>query len=427
MSCVTIASSLLLLPFASCVFWSLSCFILHHDDGMHEDYDVVVGSMKLRSYHLIYLFACIIKSSTPLICNTMTSTTKRPSLASARSLHANADQDGNESNDVMLRSECHCGQVTLDISLPKDDISNEHLKVWSCHCPSCRKYHTAAHVSYLQLPKDRISISNQKMIGKYISSCQSLEETSKVVERWFCRDCSSKLLSVVSSDTNANDEMRRKQEQSNYCLVNLGPINPDTIPQSYSHLWKEQLKQIENNLHSSEEESSTCRWAGVLPSNTDLISYSARRRIRLSNAKIWSGGCECGACRYEISLTRLTQLQHCYCNLCRKLSGSPYSTWLPIDKERFQWEQPNSVTLVRTTPVVQRHICNRCRGVMTIVYDEQPNLIWPCAGGLDDVTLPESSDEMGKLLSRVCHICCRHLPPWMDLPEDGMEKLPDAC
>jgi hypothetical protein len=41
--------------------------------------------------------------------------------------------------------------------------------------------------------------------------------------------------------------------------------------------------------------------------------------------------------------------------------------------------------------------------------------------------LPECSYEMGKLLSRVCHICCNHLPPWMDLPEDGMEKLPDVC
>jgi len=157
------------------------------------------------------------------------------------------------------------------------------------------------------------------------------------------------------------------------------------------------------------------------------MSYSARRRMQLPDAKMWSGSCECGACKYEITLKRLTQLQHCYCNLCRKLSGSPYSTWLPVDKEHFQWKQSDAVTLVRTTPVGQRHICSKCHGVLTIVYDEQPDLIWPCAGGLDDATLPDSSGEMGTLLSRVCHICCRHLPPWIDLPEDDTEKLPDAC
>ena len=233
------------------------------------------------------------------------------------------------------------------------------------------------------------------------------------------------LLSVIST-TDAN-AFENAQQQSNEYLINLGPINADTIPQTQSYRWKQQLKQIENNLHSSEESSSrSCRWAGVLPSNTE-ISYSARRKMQLSTAKMWSGGCECGACTYEITLTRLTQLQHCYCNMCRKLSGSPYSTWFPVDKTQFKWRQSDSITLARTTPFGQRHICKKCRGVMTIVYDEQPNLVWPCAGGLDDATLPDSSDEMGLLLSRVCHICCRNLPPWIELPEDGTERLMDAC
>ena len=386
--------------------------------------------MKLCSYHFIFLFAsCSIRSSAPLMCTTlMTSTNKIASLtsASARSLHATANHDGNE-NNIILQSECHCGKVVLDITLPREcNVDHEHVKVWNCHCYSCRRYHTASHVSYLQVPRGQISINSPKMLGKYTSSCSSLDEgTDKVMERWYCTECSSKLLSVVSTTITKNDE-KSEQEQSNDCLVNLGPINSDTIPQAHSRRWKEQLKQIENNLHSSQEESPSCRWAGVLPSNTEM-SYSARRRMQLPDAKMWSGSCECGASKYEISLTRLTQLQHCYCNLCRKLSGSPYSTWLPVDKEHFQWKQSDAVTLVRTTPVGQRHICSKCRGVLTIVYDDQPNLIWPCAGGLDDASLPDSSGEMGTLLSRVCHICCRHLPPWIDLPEDDTEKLPDAC
>ncbi len=394
--------------------------------------------MKLSNYHFIFLlFASIRSLSTPLLCSTTMITTNK-----SRSLHAtcSANQDGNESS-ILIQSKCHCGKVLLDISLPKEynvDVDDD-AKVWNCHCHSCRKYHTAAHVSYLQVPKDQVQVvlsnGNPKLIGKYISSCSSYSSskdgnTDTVMERWYCTECSSKLLSIVSTNTTTNNEIIDSvQEQSNEYLINLGPIDSDTIPQTHTHRWKEQLKQIENNLHSSPIESSSCpcRWNGVLPSNTETTSYSARRRIQLPTAKIWSGGCECGACRYEITLTRLTQLQHCYCNLCRKLSGSPFSTWLPVDKKHFRWKQSNSVTLVRTTPFGQRHICNKCRGIMTIVYDEQPNLIWPCAGGLDDATLPDSSDEMGSLLSRVCHICCRNLPPWIELPEDGTEKLPDAC
>ena len=382
--------------------------------------------MKLCSYQFIFfVFVSIIKLSTPLLCKLMTN--HRPSSLMMSSLQ---NHDGSNGSSILLQSECHCGKVVVDISLPREySFDDDNVKVWNCHCYSCRKYHTASYVSYLQIPKDRVSINNQGTIGKYISSCSflstSADDTNKVMERWYCTECSTKLLSVIICTTDAN-AFENAQEQSNEYLINLGPINSDTIPQTQSDRWKQQLKQIENNLHSSEDSSCSCRWAGVLPSNTD-ISYSARRKMRLSTAKNWSGGCKCGDCKYEIALTRLTQLQHCYCNMCRKLSGSPYSTWFPVDKTQFKWRQSDSVTLVPTTPFGQRHICKKCRGVMTIIYDEQPNLVWPCAGGLDDATLPDSSDEMGLLLSRVCHICCRNLPQWIDLPEDGTERLMDAC
>ena len=110
-------------------------------------------------------------------------------------------------------------------------------------------------------------------------------------------------------------------------------------------------------------------------------------------------------------------------------------TWIPVHKCDFAWkkQQSSSVTddavvrLVRTTQFGSRHICSRCRGVLTIVYDSQLDLVWPCAGGTDNVSLPESSDKMGTFLKRVCHICCRHVPSWLHLPDDGMERIADAC
>ena len=394
------------------------------------------------------------------------SSQSQPAVSSVFAAHAtgaqkeDADEDSNNNCNV-IQSQCQCGKVTINISL-----SPNNNKVWNCHCPSCRKYHTSAYVSYLQIPRDQLSISRivannendngnddeddddkhvkeSMMIGRYTSSpCQTLLEeadnnnsnSNKVMERWYCTNCSSKLISVIvirssSSTASAHNNDNNNTEE---CLVNLGSLNQNTIPKSYSNRWKEQLKKIESNLVKQHEGQypSSCRWAGVLPSsNYDSVSYSARRRIRLSTTSIWLGGCDCGACRYKISLTRLTQIQHCYCNLCRKLSGVPFSSWLPIDSDAFEWEDTSSIdalNLVRTTTFGKRHICKICQGVLTIVYDDQPNLIWPCAGSLDDSTLPKNKNEMRTLFSRVCHICCREVPPWLDLVEDGMEKLDDA-
>jgi len=311
-----------------------------------------------------------------------------------------------DGNDIILQYTCNCGKVIIDISLPAS--TNLQKNVWNCHCETCRRYHTAAYASYINVSEDQINIhQGQKDIGKFVSSCQSIEGAADDnIERWYCTKCSSKLLS--------------KDKYNNCYWVNLGSIKEDTIPKSNANRWKEQLQQIENNIRTD----SSCKWLNALPDNTVTTS----KRDKPPEETRWTGGCICGKCQYEISITRLTQLQHCYCNLCRQLGGS-FMTWFPIDKNNFAWKQQSTeaVNLVRTTPFGSRHICKHCRGVMTIVYDSQPDLIWPCAGSLDDVSLPKSTEETGSYLNRVCHICCRDKPSWLQLPDDGMERLDNAC
>ena len=308
--------------------------------------------------------------------------------------------------DIILQSRCNCGKVIIDISLLAS--TNLQKNAWNCHCESCRRYHTTAYTSYINVSEDQINIhQGRKDIGKFVSSCQSMKGAADDIERWYCTQCSSKLLS--------------KDKRNDCYWVNLGPIKEDTIPKSNINRWKEQLQQIENNIHTG----SSCKWLHALPDSSSVKSKLDAPPVKTK----WTGACLCGKCRYEISITRLTQLQHCYCNLCRQLSGGPFMTWFPIDKRNFTWEQQSTeaVNLVRTTSFGSRHVCKHCRGVMAIVYDSQPDLIWPCAGSLDDKSLPKSIEEMGSYLNRVCHICCRDEPSWLQLPDDGMERLNDAC
>ena len=65
-------------------------------------------------------------------------------------------------------------------------------------------------------------------------------------------------------------------------------------------------------------------------------------------------------------------------------------------------------------------MCKRCGTTLTIVYDSQPDCIWPVAGVLDDESLPA---DIPAALCRTIHICCVYMQPWFELPDDGMPRL----
>ena len=89
----------------------------------------------------------------------------------------------------------------------------------------------------------------------------------------------------------------------------------------------------------------------------------------------------------------------------------------------WTWTARGALELVRTTRHGRRHACRACGTVLTIVYDAQPDCLWPAAGVLDDGSLPP---DLGAALCRSIHICCRHKQPWYRLPEDGLDRLAHA-
>ena len=297
-----------------------------------------------------------------------------------------------------VTSTCHCRRIVLNVTLSPRGSANDALK---CQCSPCRRHHTSAFVCYMRASRSRVSVhQGGDSIVKVASSCKREGN----VARWCCSSCSSKLLT--------------EWDDGSY-LVNLGPMIEVTIPQSIATKWRGQLNQ--EDVDVAEDDSS--RWYNSFPER----GKNKNKLDQPPSNTCWTGSCSCGTSSYKIDVGRVTQLQHCYSHLCRELSGSPFMTWCPIDKSCFHWVGSGSIQLVRTTDTGSRHICSKCRGVLTIVYDSQPGLVWPCAGSLDDDSLPATKQEMGKYLSRVCHICCRHSPSWLRLPDDGMERLEDAC
>jgi hypothetical protein len=94
---------------------------------------------------------------------------------------------------------------------------------------------------------------------------------------------------------------------------------------------------------------------------------------------------------------------------------APYLEWLDANGQPDQFAEP---PLVRTTSHGQRHFCPSCRACLTIVYDDQPETIWPVAASLEDST--------ALTLYGVSHICCRYRPKWYELPKDGLPRIQEA-
>ncbi len=175
------------------------------------------------------------------------------------------------------------------------------------------------------------------------------------------------------------------------------------------------------------------------------------------------GGCYCGACRFKC--VRLPEeLQHCYCTLCRKMSGSAFQTWAPCEDSVIKWEGPEAdpknlsfLKLAKTSDFGKRHCCTVCGTTMTIVYNEEAGeCTWLSAGSyLDESFFPEicegiegkrergdknakfnwdkdynpakAAQYVEKKISRVAHICCGSVQPWYEIPKDiGKERIKGA-
>jgi hypothetical protein len=304
-----------------------------------------------------------------------------------------------------LRSKCACGSTTVSINIP--DITQ--YKLIDCHCPACRKFHTATFASFLKVPSECVSMKTKdnNSLTVYQDSCLELGS----VERIICKTCNSKLL------TNAKSAGTTGTTETTETYINLGPVVDSTLPKALANKWKKERVSVQYE--------HVAKWANARPGTKPDPNTTTKQLVS-------GGSCACGTWSYTIlndndhhhHLLPL-ELQHCYCKLCRQLSGAAFQTWIPVDRQDLHWHSTvagaGEPQLVRTTNHGRRHVCETCKSVMTIVYDDQPNMVWPVAGSLHDEFAASLSYD------RVIHICCRYKQAWYELPTDGLERVQEAC
>jgi hypothetical protein len=118
-------------------------------------------------------------------------------------------------------------------------------------------------------------------------------------------------------------------------------------------------------------------------------------------AMMLTGGCCCGAIRYECT-DDTSDATVCHCPTCRRASGAASVAWFSVPSAGFDWLQ-GTPKQFRSSERVVRSFCGDCGTPLTYRHDD--------SGGSVDVTLCTLDDP--ELLAPRDQTFCRYRLGWV--------------
>lgn len=96
-----------------------------------------------------------------------------------------------------------------------------------------------------------------------------------------------------------------------------------------------------------------------------------------------SGGCLCGAVRFEVQLPSLF-CAHCHCSMCRRNHGAGFVTWFAVAPERLSIAR-GADALVRhqSSEHGSRSFCGRCGSSLFCENTSYPDRVDIALGAMD--------------------------------------------
>lgn len=100
----------------------------------------------------------------------------------------------------------------------------------------------------------------------------------------------------------------------------------------------------------------------------------------------FSGGCACGAIRYEATAAPVFML-HCHCRDCQRSSGGPFSSFVVVPKAAFKVLQ--GTLRFHASPseaggMTRRGFCPECGAPVAGMPDANPEIVAIRTASLDD-------------------------------------------
>jgi hypothetical protein len=84
-----------------------------------------------------------------------------------------------------------------------------------------------------------------------------------------------------------------------------------------------------------------------------------------------SGGCQCGAVRYEVTGPPI-RASVCYCGMCQRASGGPFMAFARYANENVRWS--GALSLFQSSTFAERGFCGACGTPLTYRWIAGPNI-----------------------------------------------------
>jgi hypothetical protein len=97
--------------------------------------------------------------------------------------------------------------------------------------------------------------------------------------------------------------------------------------------------------------------------------------------RVRTGGCQCGAVRYEASGEPLV-VALCHCSMCRRAGAAPAIAWAMYRREQVRMRGAAPATYASSAEAL-RSFCDRCGTQISFTADFIPGLIDVTVGSFD--------------------------------------------
>jgi hypothetical protein len=131
------------------------------------------------------------------------------------------------------------------------------------------------------------------------------------------------------------------------------------------------------------------------------------------------GSCACGLITWTAFVSP-TASSNCYCSTCRKVSGSPYITFMDFPLSKVAFSPPFGKPYMKTfkaSEYAERGFCAECGSTLTMWYKAEPDVIGVAVGSID-----EEKSTLGFYKGPGKHIYTGSVPSWYKIAEDTLPR-----
>ena len=141
------------------------------------------------------------------------------------------------------------------------------------------------------------------------------------------------------------------------------------------------------------------------------------------DAAEWTGGCQCGAVRYQL----LTPPEHaciCHCRMCQRASGQPFMAFVSIAPENLRWTRGRPSSFVSSN-IAERNFCSAC-GTPLTWHRAESGIIAVTIGSLDAPEAARPVEQFGteselSWIKELRALPAKRIEDWMH--EQGIQHI----